>query len=125
MHLHHQILRLREPTFFFSEIQEDELLSFFLSFFLYLLSFFLSFAFTSFIPLAHIPSLAVNFQNPFSLNILPSGTGTIFAYGQTSSGKTHTMMGTEKEPGIVPLAVNEIFDYIANVSSFIFFSFFF
>lgn len=31
--------------------------------------------------------------------------GTVFAYGQTSSGKTHTMMGVPDEPGIVPLAV--------------------
>lgn len=31
--------------------------------------------------------------------------GTVFAYGQTSSGKTHTMMGVPEEPGIVPLAV--------------------
>jgi centromeric protein E len=40
--------------------------------------------------------------------------GTVFAYGQTSSGKTHTMRGTPSEPGIIPLAVNEIFDHIAN-----------
>ena len=31
---------------------------------------------------------------------------------QTSSGKTHTMMGTPHEPGIVPLAVRAIFDHI-------------
>jgi centromeric protein E len=40
--------------------------------------------------------------------------GTVFAYGQTSSGKTHTMRGTPSEPGIIPLAVNEIFDHIAT-----------
>lgn len=40
--------------------------------------------------------------------------GTIFAYGQTSSGKTYTMMGTDSEPGIVPLAVRYIFDAIAD-----------
>jgi len=34
---------------------------------------------------------------------------TIFAYGQTSSGKTHTMMGTDDEPGIIPLAVDHLF----------------
>ncbi|EDV22383.1 uncharacterized protein TRIADDRAFT_3836, partial [Trichoplax adhaerens] len=38
--------------------------------------------------------------------------GTIFAYGQTSSGKTHTMMGNHNDPGVIPLAVNEIFRYI-------------
>lgn len=40
--------------------------------------------------------------------------GTIFAYGQTSSGKTHTMMGTKDEPGVIPLAVESMFDAIAN-----------
>ncbi|XP_036150579.1 kinesin-related protein 4-like [Monomorium pharaonis] len=41
--------------------------------------------------------------------------GTIFAYGQTSSGKTYTMMGTSEEPGIIPLAVEHIFDAIAAI----------
>ena len=37
-------------------------------------------------------------------------TATIFAYGQTSSGKTYTMRGiTEK-------AVNDIYKHIINVS---------
>ena len=38
--------------------------------------------------------------------------GTVFAYGQTSSGKTHTMYGNESEPGIVFLAVKELFERI-------------
>lgn len=37
---------------------------------------------------------------------------TVFAYGQTSSGKTHTMKGTGDDPGIIPLAVREIFQLI-------------
>ncbi|KAJ2716396.1 hypothetical protein H4R19_000676 [Coemansia spiralis] len=40
--------------------------------------------------------------------------GTIFAYGQTSSGKTHTMHGSGSEPGIIKLAVKEMFDIISN-----------
>ncbi|CAL7952387.1 unnamed protein product [Xylocopa violacea] len=40
--------------------------------------------------------------------------GTVFAYGQTSSGKTYTMMGNAEEPGVVPLAIGYIFDAIAN-----------
>ncbi|RLU20803.1 hypothetical protein DMN91_007417 [Ooceraea biroi] len=40
--------------------------------------------------------------------------GTVCAYGQTSSGKTYTMIGTSKEPGIIPLAVDHIFDAVAN-----------
>eukprot|EP01147_Barroeca_monosierra_P010979 gene10979-3051_t len=38
--------------------------------------------------------------------------GTIFAYGQTSSGKTHTMMGDSNACGIVPLAIQDIFHNI-------------
>lgn len=38
--------------------------------------------------------------------------GTIFAYGQTSSGKTHTMMGSVEEPGLISLAVENIFQTI-------------
>ncbi|KAI5172350.1 hypothetical protein NEFER03_1464 [Nematocida sp. LUAm3] len=34
---------------------------------------------------------------------------TVFAYGQTGSGKTYTMEGTEKKPGIIPQAIEEIF----------------
>lgn len=40
--------------------------------------------------------------------------GTVFAYGQTSSGKTHTMRGTPQEPGITLLAVQDIFNHIAT-----------
>ncbi|KAH9606325.1 hypothetical protein KSS87_023132 [Heliosperma pusillum] len=41
--------------------------------------------------------------------------GTVFAYGQTNSGKTHTMRGSSGEPGVIPLAVREIFDIIDEV----------
>ncbi|GFR46117.1 hypothetical protein Agub_g7606, partial [Astrephomene gubernaculifera] len=43
--------------------------------------------------------------------------GTIFAYGVTSSGKTHTMMGTEGDPGIVPRVVRELFSQIAAAAA--------
>lgn len=33
---------------------------------------------------------------------------TIFAYGQTSSGKTHTMLGHAADPGITPLAIRHV-----------------
>ncbi|XP_023768116.1 kinesin-like protein KIN-7K, chloroplastic [Lactuca sativa] len=38
--------------------------------------------------------------------------GTIFAYGVTSSGKTHTMHGDQRSPGIIPLAIKDAFSYI-------------
>ncbi|KAG6638285.1 kinesin-like protein KIN-7K, chloroplastic isoform X2 [Carya illinoinensis] len=39
-------------------------------------------------------------------------SGTIFAYGVTSSGKTHTMHGDQRSPGIIPLAVKDAFSII-------------
>ncbi|EIN08651.1 kinesin-domain-containing protein [Punctularia strigosozonata HHB-11173 SS5] len=36
-------------------------------------------------------------------------TVTIFAYGVTSSGKTHTMQGTPDEPGVIPRVLQELF----------------
>lgn len=38
--------------------------------------------------------------------------GTVFAYGVTSSGKTHTMHGEQKSPGIIPLGVKDVFGII-------------
>ncbi|PRP77553.1 kinesin family member 11 [Planoprotostelium fungivorum] len=38
--------------------------------------------------------------------------GTIFTYGQTSSGKTFTMKGSSGQPGIIPLSIYDIFSYI-------------
>ncbi|ESW33471.1 hypothetical protein PHAVU_001G072400 [Phaseolus vulgaris] len=38
--------------------------------------------------------------------------GTVFAYGVTSSGKTHTMHGEQKSPGVIPLAVKDVFSII-------------
>ncbi|XP_034201768.1 kinesin-like protein KIN-7N isoform X2 [Prunus dulcis] len=42
--------------------------------------------------------------------------GTAFAYGQTSSGKTFTMNGSEKDPGIIHRAVRDVFDRIQMIS---------
>jgi centromeric protein E len=36
--------------------------------------------------------------------------GTIFTYGQTSSGKTFTMQGIHQTPGIIQYAAKDIFD---------------
>ncbi|XP_058830445.1 kinesin-related protein 4-like [Topomyia yanbarensis] len=51
---------------------------------------------------------------PILLSALNGINGTIFAYGQTSSGKTYTMMGDEQELGVVPLTAREIFKEIEN-----------
>eukprot|EP01061_Rhynchopus_euleeides_P011013 TRINITY_DN20585_c0_g1_i1.p1 TRINITY_DN20585_c0_g1~~TRINITY_DN20585_c0_g1_i1.p1 ORF type:complete len:909 (+),score=368.03 TRINITY_DN20585_c0_g1_i1:31-2727(+) len=39
---------------------------------------------------------------------------TVFAYGQTSSGKSYTMLGGGHSPGIVPLAVEDIFSIVSD-----------
>ena len=40
---------------------------------------------------------------------------TVFAYGQTSSGKTYTMRGYDKkDPGLIPLSIQQVFDCITN-----------
>ncbi|KAJ9479784.1 Kinesin-like protein KIP2 [Pseudozyma hubeiensis] len=40
--------------------------------------------------------------------------GTVFAYGQTGSGKTHTMSGSDSEPGVIPRAVEQVFQMIKD-----------
>ena len=48
-------------------------------------------------------------------DVLSGYNGTIFAYGQTSSGKTHTMegvLGDNHLQGIIPRIVSDIFSYI-------------
>ncbi|KAI0720850.1 P-loop containing nucleoside triphosphate hydrolase protein [Cerioporus squamosus] len=42
-------------------------------------------------------------------------TVTVFAYGVTSSGKTHTMQGNKEHPGIIPRAVEDIFTRTASL----------
>ena len=34
---------------------------------------------------------------------------TVCAYGQTASGKTYTVRGTDEHPGLIPLCVKELF----------------
>ncbi|XP_061687433.1 kinesin heavy chain-like isoform X2 [Syngnathoides biaculeatus] len=48
-------------------------------------------------------------------DVLGGYNGTIFAYGQTASGKTHTMEGTLHDPqgmGIIPRIAEDIFEHI-------------
>ena len=49
-------------------------------------------------------------------SVLGGINGTIFAYGQTSSGKTFTMNGDDvgDSPGLLPLSALHIFDSISN-----------
>ncbi|KAG7508110.1 centromere-associated E isoform X3 [Solea senegalensis] len=51
---------------------------------------------------------------PLVVSTVEGYNGTIFAYGQTSSGKTFTMMGSDHIPGVIPLAVEDVFQTIKN-----------
>ena len=42
---------------------------------------------------------------------------TIFAYGQTSSGKTFTIRGEEGQEGLISLAINDICSAINEVNT--------
>ena len=54
--------------------------------------------------------------------MLEGYNGTMFAYGQTGCGKTHTMMGpshpkgpehvADEDRGIIPKVIRHIFDFI-------------
>jgi len=42
---------------------------------------------------------------------------TVFSYGQTGAGKTHTMYGTETSPGLAPRTITELFQIVEEESS--------
>ncbi|KAG0618428.1 hypothetical protein M758_4G063400 [Ceratodon purpureus] len=41
--------------------------------------------------------------------------GTVLAYGQTSSGKTYTMQGSTSDPGVIRLAIQDVFISIDKI----------
>ncbi|KZT25431.1 kinesin-domain-containing protein [Neolentinus lepideus HHB14362 ss-1] len=41
----------------------------------------------------------------------------VFAYGQTASGKTFTLSGSDEQPGIIPRAMKDVFAYIRRTPS--------
>ena len=56
---------------------------------------------------------------PLVESVLKGYNGTIFAYGQTGCGKTHTMQGYADPPelrGIIPNSFDHIFDHIQVAS---------
>ena len=42
--------------------------------------------------------------------VLSGHNGTVFAYGATGSGKTHTMVGSAADPGMMVLSLKDVFD---------------
>lgn len=52
---------------------------------------------------------------PLVESVIKGYNGTIFAYGQTGCGKTHTMLGVPDDPnlrGIIPNCFAHIFGFI-------------
>jgi len=47
-------------------------------------------------------------------NLIKGLNLSIFAFGQTSTGKTYTMRGDNNIPGIIQLSINEIFNLLKN-----------
>eukprot|EP00742_Colponemidia_sp_Colp-10_P004246 GILJ01004530.1.p1 GENE.GILJ01004530.1~~GILJ01004530.1.p1 ORF type:complete len:795 (-),score=178.48 GILJ01004530.1:126-2510(-) len=57
---------------------------------------------------------------PIVESVLQGYNGTIFAYGQTGTGKTHTMEGKDSPPelkGVIPRAFDHIFDAIQTTTN--------
>ncbi|NXT64738.1 KIF24 protein, partial [Chaetops frenatus] len=49
---------------------------------------------------------------PLIQHIFNGGNATCFAYGQTGAGKTHTMIGNHRNPGLYALAAKDIFRHL-------------
>ena len=57
---------------------------------------------------------------PVVQSVLEGYNGTIFAYGQTGCGKTHTMIGVKgdhSQRGIIPNSFDHIFGYLDDVNN--------
>jgi hypothetical protein len=52
------------------------------------------------------------FVRPVVLSFLGGYHGTVFAYGQTGAGKTHTMQGPRHQPGVIPRALADLFTHL-------------
>uniref|UniRef100_A0A663FGK3 Kinesin-like protein KIF24 n=1 Tax=Aquila chrysaetos chrysaetos TaxID=223781 RepID=A0A663FGK3_AQUCH len=50
--------------------------------------------------------------HPLIQHIFNGGNATCFAYGQTGAGKTYTMIGTHRNPGLYALAAKDIFRHL-------------
>uniref|UniRef100_A0AAX7TCG8 Kinesin-like protein n=1 Tax=Astatotilapia calliptera TaxID=8154 RepID=A0AAX7TCG8_ASTCA len=49
---------------------------------------------------------------PILPHIFNGQNASVFAYGPTGAGKTHTMLGSSEQPGVIPRAVREVFKLV-------------
>lgn len=45
-------------------------------------------------------------------SLISGFNGSIFMYGQTTSGKTFTMLGSPENPGVLPCSIRDVFTYL-------------
>lgn len=53
---------------------------------------------------------------PLLSSVLDGYNATVFAYGATGCGKTHTITGTPQQPGIIFLTMQALFEKVAELS---------
>jgi hypothetical protein len=58
--------------------------------------------------------------SPLIESVVQGYNATIFAYGCTGSGKTHTMYGNKIDPGVIPRSLNLLFERIQSNTGMIF-----
>ncbi|KAK7919647.1 hypothetical protein WMY93_010931 [Mugilogobius chulae] len=51
---------------------------------------------------------------PILPHVLNGQNASVFAYGPTGAGKTHTMLGSSEQPGVIPRAVCEVFKLVQS-----------
>ena len=56
-----------------------------------------------------------NTTRPLLDSVLDGYNATVFAYGATGCGKTHTISGTPQAPGIIFLTMKELFERISEI----------
>ena len=49
-------------------------------------------------------------------SVLDGYNATVFAYGATGCGKTHTITGTAQQPGIIFMTMQELFERIGETT---------
>ena len=54
---------------------------------------------------------------PLVLSVASGYNATVFAYGHTGSGKTHTMSGIPGDPGIIPRTVSDVFQTLQDTAA--------
>ncbi|KAG5440754.1 hypothetical protein PCK2_000190, partial [Pneumocystis canis] len=57
-----------------------------------------------------------NTAKPLLDGILEGYNATVFAYGATGCGKTHTISGSPEDPGIIFLTMKELFDKMTSLA---------